>query len=138
MKILVIILTIITLAYFSYLNYQIIGDDENIMVDTFSSLLCYLILIGAITGTIINEVLKIILVFLILVNLLTIPVNYFEFRIARRISASSCFAFTIILMVIEPGVNYYFVYFVPVLSLIFFGSLVGYDDSEWKTDKLGY
>lgn len=130
MKILVIILTIITLAYFSYLNYQIIGDDENIMVDTFSSLLCYLILIGAITGTIINEVLKIILVFLILVNLLTIPVNSFEFRIARRISASSCFAFTIILMVIEPGVNYYFVYFVPVLSLIFFGSLVGYDDSE--------
>ena len=130
MKILVIVLTIITLAYFSYLNYQIIGDDENIMVDTFSSLLCYLILIGAITGTIINEVLKIILVFLILVNLLTIPVNSFEFKIARRISASSCFAFTIILMVIEPGVNYYFVYFIPVLSLIFFGSLVGYDDSE--------
>lgn len=130
MKILVIVLTIITLAYFSYLNYQIIGDDENIMVDTFSSLLCYLILIGAITGIIINEVLKIILVFLILVNLLTIPVNSFEFRIARRISASACFAFTIILMVIEPGVNYYFVYFVPVLSLIFFGSLVGYDDSE--------
>lgn len=130
MKILVIVLTIITLAYFSYLNYQIIGDDENIMVDTFSSLLCYLILIGAITGTIINDVLKIILVFLILVNLLTIPVNSSEFRIARRISASTCFAFTIILMVIEPGVNYYFVYFVPVLSLIFFGSLVGYDDSE--------